>query len=79
MHAQHVPEAKKILDRIEYLNTRIKELKERPKLNVGWEQRSVAITFKGDIAVIADAVIKVLEVELAQLGRRANQIGLILA
>lgn len=79
MHAKHLEEARKILDRIEFITTRINELKERPKLNVSWGIRSIPITFKNDINVIADAVIKVLEVELAQLGRRAAQIGLVLS
>lgn len=78
MHAKHLEEAGKILARIKVITTRINELKERPKLNVSWEHRSIPITFKGDISVIAEATIKVLKVELAQLGRRAAQIGLVL-
>lgn len=78
MHAKHLEEAGKILNRVKFINTRINELKECPKLNVCWGVRSIPITFKGDISVIAEATIKVLEVELAQLGRKAAQIGLVL-
>lgn len=79
MDIKHLPEAKKIADKCDWLTARIADLKSPQDLDINWGNRSVAIS-KLDLCntEIREMVIHKLEFELKLQTIRAHDIGLII-